>query len=75
MKLDQLELDGLTIRLDSDTYGPASMYDPTVLALCALGEHAMGGCIDTTFHLDGVSHERVGPGARGLAAGRARHHR
>src|SRR5512138_427314 len=64
LEVDDLTFEGLLVRIDMDTYGPASMYDPTMSSLYALAEFATSGYIGTEFHLDGISRDRVHPGSR-----------
>src|SRR5215470_15771057 len=59
LSLDHLRLDGTRVKIDMDCTAPASMYDPTLIALGRLAEFAASGRVATTFHLDGVSRDRV----------------
>jgi ankyrin repeat protein len=74
--LRSLKLRGSSISIAVDCSAPASMYDETLMALGRLGDHATSGSIATTFHLDGISRERVGAAGVWDTAGLPpRHHR
>ncbi|HEU0035365.1 MAG TPA: hypothetical protein VFQ53_32370 [Kofleriaceae bacterium] len=60
--LSDLEIDGLTIAIEQSCSAPAGMYEETQIALRELGHYAASGWIDTTFVLDGTSHDHVGSG-------------
>src|SRR5664279_3466980 len=62
--LSELKLDENYIEVDYDCSAPASMYEPTQIALGRLGDFASDGEVDMEFHLDGVSREYVGNGRR-----------
>jgi hypothetical protein len=60
---DALRLEGLTLRIDEDAYGPAAMWEPSLCVLGTLGDAAVGGAVKCVFIGDGEEVEWFGPDA------------
>jgi hypothetical protein len=64
VRIDVLRVAGAELELDYECSAPASRFDTTLVALADLAEHALSGVITCTFHLDGVSYDRIAAGGR-----------
>src|SRR5262249_35441060 len=75
LSLDHLRLDGTRVKIELDCSAPASMYEPTLIALGRLAEFAASGRVAPTFHLDGASRDGVDAARGGSAHGPPPRHR